>query len=117
MGPLVLEECPFDLSSNAVLPNSPTSWFWNIRLGDQVRINNVGPVFTVVGPMSQTNAELFVNFGPPGTQSPLARLFFNGNQAIVYYPDFLRNQPKAERFQPRTNTVVADYRRGFPALH
>ena len=86
---LVLEESPFDLSSNAVLPNSPTSWFWNIRLGDQLRINNVGPVFTVVGPMTQTNAELFVNVGPPGTRSPLARLFFNGNQAIVYYPDFL----------------------------
>ena len=39
--------------------------------------------------MTQTNAELFVNVGPPGTRSPLARLFFNGNQAIVYYPDFL----------------------------
>jgi hypothetical protein len=90
---IVLEECPFDLSSNAVVPNSPTSWFWNIRMGDQIRINNVGPVFTVVGPLNQTgaqgNSDLFVNVGPPGTQSPLARLFFNGDQAIVYYPDFL----------------------------
>jgi prepilin-type N-terminal cleavage/methylation domain-containing protein len=90
---IVLEECPFDLSSNAPLPNSPTSWFWNIRIGDQIRINNVGPLFTVVGPLNQTaaqgNSELFVNVGPPGTQSPLARLFFNGDQAIVYYPDFL----------------------------
>jgi hypothetical protein len=90
---IVLEECPFDLSSRAVLPNPPTSWFWNVRIGDQVRINNVGPIFTVVGPLNQTgtqgNSELFVNVGPPGTQSPLARLFLNGDQAIVYYPDFL----------------------------
>jgi prepilin-type N-terminal cleavage/methylation domain-containing protein len=91
--PIVLEECPFDLNSNAVLPNEPTSWFWNIRVGDQIRINSVGPWFTVVGPLNQAaaqgNSELFVNVGPPGTQSPLARLFFNGVQAIVYYPEFL----------------------------
>jgi prepilin-type N-terminal cleavage/methylation domain-containing protein len=90
---IVLEECPFDLSSSAVLPNPPTSWFWNVRIGDQVRINNFGPIFTVVGPLNQTgtpgNSELFVNVGPPGTQSPMARLFLNGDQAIVYYPDFL----------------------------
>jgi hypothetical protein len=62
-------------------------------MGDRVRINNVGPVFTVVGPLNQTaaqgNSELFVNVGPPGTRSPLARLFNNGTQAIVYYPEFL----------------------------
>ena len=33
-------------------PNSPTSWFWNIRVGDKIQINNAGPWYTVVGPMA-----------------------------------------------------------------
>ena len=53
-----------------------TSWFWNIRLGDKIQINNAGPWYTVVGPMNVTaaqgNSELFVNVGQAGTQSPLA---------------------------------------------
>ena len=52
-----------------------------------------GPWYTVVGPMTQTaatgNSELFINVGPPGTRSPLARLYANGDQSIVYYPEFL----------------------------
>ena len=65
------------------IPNSPTSWFWNIRVGDKLQINNAGPWYTVVGPMTQTaatgNSELFVNVGPPGTQSPWFGLYANGN--------------------------------------
>ena len=46
--------------------------------GDKLQINNAGPWYTVVGPMTQLaalgNSELFVNVGAPGTQSPLAHL-------------------------------------------
>jgi len=56
-------------------PNPPTSWFWNIRVGDKVQLNNAGPWYTVIGPMSNApaagNAELFVNVGAPGAPSPL----------------------------------------------
>lgn len=90
---LVLDEAVYNLLSYPAIPNSPTSWFWNIRLGDKLQINNAGPWYTVVGPMTQTaatgNSELFVNVGPPGTKSPLARLYNNGDQTIVYYPEFL----------------------------
>ncbi len=61
-------------ASNGI--NSPTSWYWNIRIGDKLQINNAGPWYTVIGPMSVTaaggNTELFVNVGPAGTRSPLA---------------------------------------------
>ena len=47
-------------------------------MGDKIQINNAGPWYTVVGPMNMTgatgNPELFVNVGPPGTRSPMARL-------------------------------------------
>jgi len=94
-GVLLLEEGAFVPFGGSFLPNPPTSWFWNIRVGDRLQINNAGPWYTVVGPMNVTsaqgNSELFVNVGPPGTRSPLARAIFNptSGQAIVYYPDFL----------------------------
>ncbi len=66
--PLMVYESPVD--SNGLLAN-PTSWFYNIRIGDQIQINNVGPWYTVVGPMIARNPELFVNVGSPGTPSPL----------------------------------------------
>jgi prepilin-type N-terminal cleavage/methylation domain-containing protein len=94
-GVLLLEESVFDPSASAALANSPTSWYWNIRLGDRVQINNAGLWYTVVGPMTVTsaqgNSELFVNVGPPGTKSPLTRLFINpsSGQFTVYYPEFL----------------------------
>ena len=53
----------------------------------------MGPVFTVVGPLTitaaQGNPDLFVNVGPPGTQSPIERLYVSDNQFIIYYPEFL----------------------------
>jgi prepilin-type N-terminal cleavage/methylation domain-containing protein len=82
---LFLEESTSNPSISPPIPNSPTSWFWNIRLGDKIQINNVGMWYTVVGPMTQANSELFVNVGQPGTQSPLAR--FNG--VSVVFPEFL----------------------------
>ena len=33
----------------------PTSWFWNIRVGDKLQINGSGLWYTVVGPMVVTS--------------------------------------------------------------
>jgi prepilin-type N-terminal cleavage/methylation domain-containing protein len=73
---IMVEECPFSQSTG--LMNSPTSWFWNIRIGDQIQFRNSGTWYTVVGPMTTPNGELFVNCGTPGvdfpgTKSPLKR--------------------------------------------
>lgn len=69
---LVLEQSVTDKQG---LPNAPTSWFWNIRVGDRIQPNNSGPWYTVVGPMtispSQGNSEMFVNNGPAGTALPI----------------------------------------------
>ncbi len=54
---------------------NPTSWYWNIRIGDKIQINNSGAWYTIVGPMvvgpQQGNSEMFVNVGAAGTKSPL----------------------------------------------
>jgi len=80
---LVVEEAITDQDKNlAAYPSAnihrsnPTSWFWNVRVGDKLQIGNAGDVYTVVGPMtigpSGGNAELFVNIGLPGqAASPL----------------------------------------------
>jgi prepilin-type N-terminal cleavage/methylation domain-containing protein len=72
-GPNVLMVAEVVVSTTGVL-SSPTSWFWNIRVGDKLQINGAGLWYTVVGPMVMTpqdgNSELFVNVGPAGTQSP-----------------------------------------------
>lgn len=57
-------------------PNAPTSWFWNIRVGDKVQLNDAGNWYTVIGPLViwpgatdpklRGNSELFVNVGQPG---------------------------------------------------
>ncbi len=69
---LVVEQSVVDAQG---APVAPTSWFWNIRVGDQIQINNTGPWYTVVGPMvvspaNGSNSELFVNVGPPGAPLP-----------------------------------------------
>jgi prepilin-type N-terminal cleavage/methylation domain-containing protein len=65
------------------LPNEPTSWFWNIRVGDKIQFNNAGNWYTVIGPMviyptnpltPGQNPELFVNVGQPGTPSALSHV-------------------------------------------
>ena len=77
------------LDSNSQL-NAPTSWFWNIRVGDKIQINNAGRWYTIVGPMNVTpaqgNSEMFVNVGPPGTKSPLSLPLATGGQG---FPEFL----------------------------
>jgi prepilin-type N-terminal cleavage/methylation domain-containing protein len=45
------------------IPNPPTSWFWNVRIGDTFRFQDSGHVYTIVGPMTIPNPELFVNDG------------------------------------------------------
>jgi len=57
--------------NGVLVPNAPTSWFWNIRVGDTIQIANAGPRYTIVGPVVQANSELYINVGPPGTQMPL----------------------------------------------
>ena len=69
--------------------NNPTSWYWNIRVGDKLQLNGSGLWYTVVGPMvvtpQQGNSELFVNVGPAGTQSPLS----DTQAGTSVFPEFL----------------------------
>ena len=74
---LMVEECPVNPSPTNFLANEPTSWFWNIRIGDKIRIGNSGQYYTVIGPMTQANPELFVNDGPAGNSSQLSRTYNN----------------------------------------
>lgn len=64
---LVVEEALFDANGHR---NPPTSWFWNVRVGDKIRIGKSGWLYTVTGPMvigpEGGNPELFVNVGAPG---------------------------------------------------
>ena len=73
--------------------NAPTSWFWNIRVGDKLQINGAGLWYTVVGPMvvtpQQGNTELFVNVGPAGTQSPLGDFQGSAANPVTVSPEFL----------------------------
>jgi type II secretory pathway pseudopilin PulG len=81
---LMVEQCPVNPATG--VPNEPTSWFWNIRVGERISIGNAGQQYVVVGPMTvpplgttingtpYANPELFVNDGPPGTTS-LARTY------------------------------------------
>ncbi len=82
---LVVEEAV--IGNNAL--NEPTSWFWNIRVGDKLQLNGAGNWYTVVGPMvvtpQQGNSELFVNVGPPGSQSPLS----DTQSGTNVFPEFL----------------------------
>ncbi len=73
---LMIAQRPLDTTNPATpTPNPPTSWFWNIRIGDKVQIGGSGTYYTVVGPLtvypgsgaSAGNPELFVNDGPPGS--------------------------------------------------
>ncbi len=74
------------LDPGALTPNSPTSWFWNIRMGDKIQIGGSGSYYTVVGPLTvypgnplggvyDGNPELFVNDGTPGTIPGLTRTY------------------------------------------
>jgi len=90
---LMIEEAPF-ANNDGVTLNSPTSWYWNIRVGDKIRFGDSGAYYTVVGPLTVNpfnartpgqNPELFVNVGLPGTLSPLTRTY----AGTVGNPEFL----------------------------
>jgi prepilin-type N-terminal cleavage/methylation domain-containing protein len=85
--PLVVAEAVVTVQTapngvQTVVPNPPTSWFWNIRLGDKIQFNNAGPWYTVVGPcvvppqgatiggQFMANPEMFCNVGQPGAALP-----------------------------------------------
>jgi prepilin-type N-terminal cleavage/methylation domain-containing protein len=109
---LMIEEAPFAggfLNSNPppnetlVIPNSPTNWYWNVRVGDKIKIGATGRAYTIVGPCTispwgsgptEGNPELFVNVGPPGTTSPLTRTIYAPGTPLPtpirdYNPEFL----------------------------
>jgi prepilin-type N-terminal cleavage/methylation domain-containing protein len=86
---LYLIEATYDrtpVSLGGPFLNPPTSWYWNIRIGDKVQIKGTGSQYTVVGPMTTPNAELFVNVGPPGTTPPLVQ---TNTAGVDYNPEFL----------------------------
>lgn len=68
----------------------PTSWFWNVRIGDRFRFGDSGKYYTVVGPMTVANPEYFVNDGLPGTTPSLEETYFDtAGGKHNPYPEFL----------------------------
>lgn len=49
------------------LPSAPTSWFWNIRQGDKLRLSESGQAYTIAGPMLVSNPERLINLGQPAS--------------------------------------------------
>ncbi|QEH38165.1 hypothetical protein OJF2_67630 [Aquisphaera giovannonii] len=82
---LYVEQEVFDKDG---LLNPPTSWYWNVRIGDKIQINNTGVFYTVVGPMQVNNPELFVNVGVPGTVPPM-KAVTSAQVSGNHYPEFL----------------------------
>ncbi len=60
-----VSEHKFDVFSGISVPATPTSWFWNIRVGDKIRFNDTGAYYTIAGPQFVRNSEGFVNWGRP----------------------------------------------------
>jgi prepilin-type N-terminal cleavage/methylation domain-containing protein len=97
---LVIEQCPghwiqpVPAQPYIWAPNTPTSWFWNIRVGDKIQVGNTGNWYTVVGPTTilapAGNPELYVNVGLPGTPTPLSRQITSPDlQIMLVQPEFL----------------------------
>jgi type II secretory pathway pseudopilin PulG len=70
------------------LPNPPTNWFWNVRIGDKFRFADAGRYYTIVGPMTIPNPENLVNDGPPGT-STLNEHLGPPTGGVDLHPEFL----------------------------
>jgi prepilin-type N-terminal cleavage/methylation domain-containing protein len=73
------------INTTTGLLNPPTSWYWNIRIGDKVQLANTGSSYTVVGPMTIDNPEFFVNVGPQGSTA----LAYTGPNGITMNPEIL----------------------------
>ena len=78
---LVIQESVSTPVGASSIPNEPTSWYWNVRQGDKIRIDDSGRYYTVAGPMvvgafdasgattastQLSNTDRYVNNGPPG---------------------------------------------------
>ena len=78
---LVLEQSPGHWQESGGgyvwIPNSPTSWAWNLRAGERVVIDS-GPPYTICGPLAilpgDGNPEAFINYGQPGAPTGLTRV-------------------------------------------
>ena len=98
---LVLEEATGNWQPTGTgwvyVPSPPTSWFWNIRVGDRIQLTNSGPWYTVIGPLTVNpatngeNPELFVNVGMPGATNPLSYTITapDGTTTYTNSPEFL----------------------------
>jgi prepilin-type N-terminal cleavage/methylation domain-containing protein len=82
-GVICVAEAPRD--ADTLIPNPPTSWFWNVRVGDRLRIAEAGPRYTVVGPSTIANSEGFVNDGKTGSSPVLTRTYSDGKTLPVQY--------------------------------
>lgn len=51
------------------IPNPPTSWYWNIRRGEKLRLGGSGRTYTIAGPMLTANPEQYINAGLPSSVS------------------------------------------------
>ena len=89
---LRLEEQAYHQVAGVWVPNNPTSWWWNIRVGDKLRLDGTGQYYTVVGPVTihpttangGLNPELFVNDGPPADVRSTSKLQYNyGGTGLV----------------------------------
>jgi hypothetical protein len=86
---LHLEQAVNNYATTPPTPNPPTSWYWNVRIGDKVQVDNSGIYYTVVGPMNVFNSELFVNVGPPGTTPPVLHSVTIGGTTYNSNPEIL----------------------------
>ncbi len=88
------ESVTMTVGAQLPIPNEPTSWYWNIRQGDKIRIDDSGRYYTVAGPMvvgaynnsgqgasGLYNPERYVNNGPPG------KFFLAGTGFVTYDPN------------------------------
>ena len=68
------------------VPNQPTSWQWNARVGDKMQLNSSGRWFTVCGPVVTANDELFVNGNVLAQQTLTAP---DGVTTVTVTPEYL----------------------------
>lgn len=87
---LMIVEARFTFESGALIPTPFTNWFWNVRIGDKIKIGESGSLYTVVGPMTMYNPENYVNIGPPGTPPGLSdRAYQADGTPVTVTPEFL----------------------------
>lgn len=89
-GVLRVEEARYNRDG---LPNERTSWYWNVRVGDRIRIGDAGPSYTVVGPLVVRppggNPELYVNVGDQGGPVAWQRPYRTPSKVVQAETEFL----------------------------